>query len=60
MQAGRALVFQKLLASPAHYLPTRKVESLGRATLAACDATDGLNDGLISDPPAVRLQARDS
>ena len=50
MQAGRALVFQKLLASNESYLTIEKVELLSKATLDACDATDGLKDGLISDP----------
>ena len=50
MQAGRAVLFQQLLASPANYLPEAKVELLSRSTLAACDAKDGLADGLISDP----------
>jgi feruloyl esterase len=50
MQAGRAVVTQRLLASPASYLPVEKVELLAASTLAACDAKDGLADGLISDP----------
>ena len=50
MQVGRALVFQHLLASPDNYLPIEKVELLSKATLAACDATDGLKDGLVTDP----------
>ncbi len=50
MQAGRAVVTQRLLASPANYLPVEKVELLAASTLAACDAKDGLADGLISDP----------
>ena len=50
MQAGRALVFQKLLASTESYLPIEKIEMLSKATLAACDATDGLKDGLVTDP----------
>ena len=52
MQAGRAVMFQRLLASPANYVPEAKVELLARSTLAACDAKDGLADGLISDPRA--------
>lgn len=50
MQVGRAVFFQRLLASPANYLPVEKIELLSRATLAACDGKDGLVDGLISDP----------
>jgi len=50
MQVGRAIVFQQLLSSPANYLPIAKVELLSKATLAACDASDGLKDGLITDP----------
>jgi feruloyl esterase len=50
MQVGRALVFQKLLANPESYVPIEKVEMLSKATVAACDARDGLKDGLVSDP----------
>lgn len=50
MQVGRAVFFQQLLASQANYVPVEKIELLSRATLAACDGTDGLVDGLISDP----------
>ena len=50
MQVGRALVFQHMLLTPQNYLPTEKVELLSRATLAECDAKDGLKDGLITDP----------
>lgn len=50
MQLGRALVYQHVLTSPDNYLTPEKVELLSKATLAACDATDGLADGLITDP----------
>ena len=50
MQMGRGVVFQKMLASTDSYLPAAKTELLSKATLAACDATDGLKDGLITDP----------
>ena len=50
MQAGRALVYQKMLAAPENYLATEKLELLSRATLAACDTSDGLQDGLVTDP----------
>ncbi len=50
MQVGRALVFQRMLLNPENYLPIAKVEILSKATLAECDAKDGLKDDLISDP----------
>src|SRR5262245_30882924 len=50
MQVGRALIFQHMLLHPESYLPAAKVEVLAAATLAECDAKDGLKDGLISDP----------
>jgi hypothetical protein len=50
MQVGRAVVYQHLLASPDNYLTIEKVELLSKATLEACDAKDGLKDGLITDP----------
>jgi feruloyl esterase len=50
IQVGRAIVFQHMLASAENYLTAEKVELLSRATLAACDSTDGLEDGLITDP----------
>jgi feruloyl esterase len=50
MQVGRALVFQHMLLKPENFLPIEKVELLSKATLAECDAKDGLTDGLITDP----------
>lgn len=50
MQLGRVLVYQHMLASPDNVLTPAKVELLDKATLAACDVSDGLKDGLISDP----------
>ena len=49
-----------MLASPSNYLPAEKVELLSKATLAACDAKDGLEDGLITDPRALHVQAGDA
>ena len=54
MQAGRAIVYQHMLASPDNLLTAEKIELVSRATLAACDEKDGLKDGLITDPPPVR------
>jgi feruloyl esterase len=55
MQAGRAVVYQKMLASPANYLSSEKLELLSSATLAACDAADGLKDGLVTNPLKCRF-----
>jgi feruloyl esterase len=50
MQVGRALVYQHMLSSIDNYLPSEKVELISKASLAECDAKDGLADGLITDP----------
>lgn len=55
MQVGRAVVYQHMLASPDNFLSPEKIEVLSKATLAACDATDGLTDGLITNPQACRF-----
>jgi feruloyl esterase len=55
MQVGRAVVYQKMLASGDSYLTADAVELLSKATLAACDKTDGLEDGLITDPRECRF-----
>ncbi len=39
-----------LLKDPAGYIPSEKYPLIHRAAIAACDASDGLKDGLISDP----------
>jgi Tannase and feruloyl esterase len=38
------------LKDPASYIPASKYPIIHQAALAACDAGDGLKDGLISDP----------
>jgi feruloyl esterase len=40
---------------PASYIPPAKFQVLHRAALNACDARDGLADGLISDPLRCRF-----
>src|SRR5262249_48644077 len=50
-----------VLKDPASYIPPAKYPVIHQAALAACDAADGLKDGLIDDPskchfdPAVLL-----
>ncbi len=38
------------LIDPASYIPPAKYPVIHRAALAACDALDGVKDGIISDP----------
>jgi len=39
-----------LLDSPASYIPASKLPVLQKAALSACDALDGVKDGMIEDP----------
>jgi Tannase and feruloyl esterase len=41
---------QALLNEPASYLPPSKLPVLQNAVVAACDALDGVKDGVIGDP----------
>jgi feruloyl esterase len=34
----------------ASYIPPSKIPAISRAVLAACDALDGVNDGILNDP----------
>jgi feruloyl esterase len=40
---------------PAAVIPPEKYPAIHRAVLDACDANDGLKDGLIDDPPSCRV-----
>ncbi len=52
---------QATIADPVNYIPASKIPAIESAVLAACDALDGLKDGVIDDPqrcqfdPAVLL-----
>jgi feruloyl esterase len=43
-------VAQATLKDPASFIPASKFPMIHKAVLDACDATDGLKDGLIDDP----------
>jgi feruloyl esterase len=53
--AGHVWNAQALEADLASYIPARKAPAIEAATLAACDALDGLKDGLIDDPGKCRF-----
>jgi len=40
---------QATLKDPASYIPPTKLTAINEATLAACDGTDGVKDGLVAD-----------
>jgi feruloyl esterase len=44
-----------VLKDPASYIPPAKYPVIHQAALAACDAADGLKDGLIGDPSTCRF-----
>jgi hypothetical protein len=41
---------QATLANPASYIPPTKLPAIRNAVLAACDAEDGVKDGILNDP----------
>ena len=60
VSSGLALA-QSMTANPAAYISSMKIPAISAATQAACDAEDGVKDGIIGDParchfdPAVLL-----
>jgi feruloyl esterase len=50
LSAWRIYVQAKVLQNPASVVPPAKLALLNRAVLAACDALDGVTDGLLTDP----------
>ncbi len=50
LSGWRIAVEAKILQSPASVVPPAKLALLNRAVLAACDAIDGVTDGLLTDP----------
>jgi feruloyl esterase len=44
-------VNKSMYGNPAAYISSTKVPAISAATLAACDAADGVKDGVINDPP---------
>ncbi len=50
MMFGRIWVGQATLADPASYIPPSKYPMIHKAVLDACDALDGVKDGVLEDP----------
>jgi feruloyl esterase len=50
LSAGYFNIAVPMMKDPARYLPAAKVPAISAAVLAACDAGDGLKDGLLNDP----------
>src|SRR5437764_167488 len=46
---------QALQNDPASYIAAAKIPAISAAVLAACDAQDGLSDGLVNDPRQCRF-----
>jgi hypothetical protein len=48
--AGGIWDSQATLENPASYIPASKLPAIRSAVLAACDAEDGVKDGILNDP----------
>jgi hypothetical protein len=46
---------QAVTATPASFIPPAKIETLGKAVIAACDKLDGVADGILNDPRQCRF-----
>jgi feruloyl esterase len=52
---GRLWIAEATLKDPASYIPAAKIPALAAAVLAACDAQDGIKDGIVADPRQCRF-----
>jgi feruloyl esterase len=50
LTAGFFTVEAPMVKDPANYIPAGKVPAINGAVLAACDAQDGLKDGILNQP----------
>jgi feruloyl esterase len=50
LAVGYTWVHQTQLKDPESYIPASKIKLIADAVVAACDAKDGIKDGIIDDP----------
>ena len=55
IHAGRLAINRSVNATPAGVIPPSKYGVINQAVLAACDASDGVTDGVIENPAACRF-----
>jgi Tannase and feruloyl esterase len=55
MLAAGIAGLQNLAGDPLAYIPDAKLAAIQKASLAACDALDGVKDGIINDPSKCRF-----
>ena len=47
---------QATTLDPASYIPSGKLPAIAQGVLSACDARDGVKDGIVGDPPQCRFE----
>jgi feruloyl esterase len=50
MMGAHLWITQALEATPESYIPASKTQMIGDAVYSACDALDGIKDGILNDP----------
>ena len=45
-------------AEPGSYIGANKIPAIAQAVIAACDANDGVKDGVLNDPPACHFDPK--
>jgi feruloyl esterase len=58
LNAWQISIAQAALKDPASFIPPGMYPMIHQAVIAACDALDGVTDGLIGDPPKCRFDPK--